>query len=266
MTSDNLKSIECTNSGGIARVVLNQPDRGNPIDAILSQELKQLSISLGEDKNVRVVLLSARGRIFSVGGDIKAFARSRERLPTMVKEWTSDLHSAIARFMRMRAPVIAAVNGSVGGGAVSLVASADLVYATRDARFAAGFARIGFSADSGSTVTLAQRMGLSRAKRFLLLSEVMDATEACAAGLVDVVVGDAQSLFEQAEAAAQKLALGAPLALDAIKQLTLRGRTQGVETQMEDEAQTLARIAHSEDAWEGVTAFVERREPSFNGR
>lgn len=261
-----LKTIECTVSEGVANVVLNQPERGNPIDAVSSRELKGLVNALSERNDVRVVLLGARGRMFSVGGDIKAFVESRAALPAIVKEWTADLHGAIARLMRMRAPVIAAVHGSVGGGSVSLVAAADIVYATQGAKFASGFAQIGFSADSGSTVTLTQRMGWARAKRFLLLSEVIDAQEAKAAGLVDFVVSDGAALAQESAAMARKLAAGAPLALGAIKQLMLRSRTQGAETQMEDEAQTLAAIVRSDDTWEGVQAFLARRQPVFGGR
>jgi 2-(1,2-epoxy-1,2-dihydrophenyl)acetyl-CoA isomerase len=265
MKFEDLKSIDCTVADGIARVVLNQPDRGNPIDGILARELRDLAVMLGEDDTVRAVLMSANGRMFSVGGDIKTFVKRREDLPAIVKTWTTDLHSAIARFMRMRAPVVVAVHGNVGGGSVSLVAAADIVYASRNVKFASGFAQIGFSADSGSTVTLTQRMGLSRAKRFLMLSEVLNAEEAQAAGLVDVVVGE-DRLMQEAEAAAKKFAAGAPLAYAGIKQLMLRARMQGLETQMEDEAQMLAGIVRSDDAWEGVNAFVARRAPKFHGR
>lgn len=266
MSLEGLTTIACTIRDGIARVVLNQPDRGNPIDGTSSRELRQVAVALSEREDVRVVLLSARGRMFSVGGDIKAFAGNRDALPALVKEWTADLHLAIARLMRMRPPVVAVVHGSVGGGSVSLVAAADIVHATRGAKFASGFAQLGFSADSGSTVTLTQRMGWARAKRFLMLSEVIDAEEAQAAGLVDFVANDEQSLVQEAEATARKLASGATLALGAIKQLMLRARTQGAETQMEDEAQTLASLVRSEDAWEGINAFRERREPLFRGQ
>lgn len=258
-------TLELTIDGGIARLVLNQPERGNPVDATSSRELKEVAIALSENDNVRVVLLTARGRAFSVGGDIKTFAKDRAALPTIVKAWTADFHSAIVRLMRMRAPVVAAVHGAVGGGSVSFVAACDLVYASRNVKFGSGFAQIGFSPDSGSTVTLTQRMGLSRAKRFLMLSEVLSAEEAAKAGLVDVVTDEA-TLMQEAEAAAQKLAQAAPLAVCGIKQLMLRTRVQGVEAQMEDEAQTLAGIARSDDAWEGINAFLQRRKPEFRGK
>jgi 2-(1,2-epoxy-1,2-dihydrophenyl)acetyl-CoA isomerase len=260
-----LTSMECTVTGGLARVVLNQPDRGNPIDGAFCRELNALVTELSDRDDVRTVLFSARGKYFSVGGDIKAFSRERDKLSSIVKTWTGDLHLAIVRLMRMRAPVVVAVQGGVAGGSVSLVASADIVYAATGVRFSAAFPAIGFSADSGSTVTLSQRMGPARAKRFLLLSESLDAAEAQAAGLVDFVASP-EALLSEAEATAVKLAAGPTLAYGGIKQTMLRARTQGVESQLEDEAQTLAAIAQSDDAWEGINAFRERRTPAFRGK
>jgi 2-(1,2-epoxy-1,2-dihydrophenyl)acetyl-CoA isomerase len=260
-----LTSMECTVSDGLARVVLNQPDRGNPIDGPFCRELNALVTELSDRADVRAVLVTARGKYFSVGGDIKAFSRERAQLSSIVKSWTGDLHLAIARLMRMNAPVIAAVQGGVAGGSVSLVASADIVFAATDVRFSAAFPAIGFSADSGSTITLSQRMGFARAKRFLLLAESLDAAEAQAAGLVDFVTAP-DDLMKEAEATALKLAAGPTLAYGGIKQTMLRARTQGLESQLEDEAQTLAAIARSDDAWEGINAFRERRPAAFQGK
>jgi 2-(1,2-epoxy-1,2-dihydrophenyl)acetyl-CoA isomerase len=264
MSLAGLQSLDCTIRNGLAHVVLNAPDRGNPIDDVLCGELKDLAVELSERADVRAVLLSARGKYFSVGGDIKAFGREPAELPAIVKRWTADLHSALSRLMRMRAPVVAAVHGSVAGGSVSLVASADIVYAAKEASFSAAFPKIGFSADSGSTITLSQRMGLSRAKRFLLLAERLDATAAQAAGLVDFVT-TGQALMRDAEATATKLAEGPTLAYAGIKRTMLHARTQGLESQMEEEAQTLAAIARSEDVREGLDAFRQKRAPTFRG-
>ncbi len=265
MAFDQLTSLECTIEGGVARLVLNQPDRGNPIDGTTSRELREVVIALSGRDDVRAVLLSARGRFFSVGGDIRTFAAERSALPGIVRTWTADLHSAIARLMRMRQPVIAAVHGGVAGGSVSLVAAADIVYAVESATFTAGFPMIGFSADSGSTVTLSQRMGFHRAKRFLLMSETITASQAEQAGLVDYLSAP-DALMKDAEATAVRLAAGATQAYGGIKQTMVRARSQGLESQMEDEAQTLAAIASSDDAWEGVSAFAAKRKPQFRGR
>ena len=260
-----LTSIECVVSDGLARVTFNAPERGNPIDAAFCREFKELAAQLSVRTDVRAVLLSAKGRFFSVGGDIRSLTRDRSKMPAIVLSWTADLHAAVSRLMRMRAPVVAAVHGNVAGGSVSLVAAADIVYAAEPANFTAAFPMIGFSADSGFTVTLSQRMGFARAKRFLMMSETLGANEAQVAGLVDFVTsGD--TLAETAEQAALKLAAGPTLAYAGIKQTMLRARVQGLETQMEDEAQTLAAISASEDAWEGLRAFIEKRAPNFKGR
>ena len=265
MKIEDMSSMQCTVSDGLAHIVLNQADRGNPIDGVFCREMKALAVELSEREDVRAVLISGKGRFFSVGGDIKSFARERAVIPRIIQNWTADLHSAIGRLVRMRAPVVVAVHGSVAGGSVSFVAAADIIYASDTASFTAGFPMIGFSADSGSTVTLSHRMGFSRAKRFLLMSETIEANEALATGLVDFVTsGD--RLLEEAMAAARKFAAGPTLAYGGIKQTMIRARTQGLETQMEDEVQVLAAISHSDDAWEGLSAFLEKRAPKFHGR
>ena len=265
MNFDDFSSVERVIDDGLARVTLNVPDRGNPIDQTFCREFRELAVELSERDDVRAILLTAKGRFFSVGGDIKSLARERSAIPTIVKSWTADLHSAVARFMRMSAPVVAAVQGDVAGGGVSLVAAADVVYAADTVKFSAAFPMIGFSGDSGSTITLSQRMGLSRAKRFLLMSETINARTALESGLVDFVVSSDQ-LMAEAETTAKKFAVGAKLAYGGIKQTMVKARNQGLESQMEDEAQTLATISHSDDAWEGLRAFLEKRSPKFNGR
>jgi 2-(1,2-epoxy-1,2-dihydrophenyl)acetyl-CoA isomerase len=265
MPFKGLTSLECTVGGGIARVLLNAAERGNPIDGTFCREMNEVAARLSERDDVRAVLLGARGKYFSVGGDIHAFGQDRAELPAIIKIWTADWHSAISRLMRMRAPVIAAVQGTVAGGSVSLVASADVVYAAEGVKFSAAFPSIGFSADSGSTVTLSQRMGHSRAKRFLLLSETIDAREAQSVGLVDFVT-TGEGLMSDAEAMALRLAAGPTLAYGGIKRTMLSARTQGLESQLEEEAQTLATVARSDDVWEGLAAFKAKRAPAFRGK
>jgi 2-(1,2-epoxy-1,2-dihydrophenyl)acetyl-CoA isomerase len=265
MAPNDFLSFTCALDNGLARVHFNRPERGNVIDGTFCRELKQLAVCLSESEAVRAVLITAAGRFFSVGGDIRSFAQDRSALPSLVRTWTADLHSAIARLIRMPAPVVAAVQGDVAGGAVSLMASADVVYAADAVKFSAGFPLIGFSADSGSTVTLSQRMGVSRAKRFLLTGETLDAPAALACGLIDFVTPP-ETLTAEAEKAARAFAAGPKLAYAGVKQLMAKARSQGLESQMEDEASTLATVARSEDAWEGISAFLEKRPPVFKGK
>jgi 2-(1,2-epoxy-1,2-dihydrophenyl)acetyl-CoA isomerase len=258
-------SFECTIAEGLAHIVFAQPDRGNPIDGIFCRELNLAMAELSERDDVRAVLISARGRLFSVGGDLIALAESGEALPRTIKQWTSDLHAAIVRMVRMRAPVVVAVQGNVAGGSVSLMAAGDIVVIGKSARISAAFARIGFTPDSGSTTTVTRRMGPSRSRRFFLMSETMDADVALSAGPVDVIASD-EEVLKQAETIARELASGPTEAFGGIKRLFLQTQNRPLESQMEEEAQTLAAISRTADAREGVKAFREKRRPKFTGK
>lgn len=265
MEEIRLETMRCQIEDGLARIVLTQAERGNPIDGDMGRDLCDLTARLTMRPDVRAVLLTSEGRFFSVGGDIRSFLKDRDALPGNVIAWTATLHMAVSRLQRMNAPVVCAVQGDVAGGSVALAAAADVLLAADGVRFNAAFAMIGYCADSGSTVALASRMGQSRAKRFLLLSEVLTATEAQAAGLVDFV-HPAAALAAEAQAIACRLAAGPTLAYGEIKRTMMSARTTPLESQLENEAQALARIAGTDDAWEGLSAFGERRKPQFRGR
>ena len=258
-------SIRVDMQDGLAVVSLAQPARGNPIDGAFAREFKQVFGDLWDAKGLRAVLLRADGANFSFGGDLKALHAERTELASIVRRWTADLHMGLQRAWKLPAPVVAAVQGFAMGGAAALMAGCDLVLAGESARIGSAFARIGFSCDSGSSVTLAARMGAARARRFVLLGEVLGSQEALHAGLVDRVVPDAR-LQDEALAVARELAQGPTLAYGEIKRLFLRSAGAAPEAQLEDEAMTLARIASSLDAQEGIEAMVERRKPLFRGQ
>jgi 2-(1,2-epoxy-1,2-dihydrophenyl)acetyl-CoA isomerase len=258
-------SFSCDVADGLAHIVLNQPDRGNPVDGDFCREFSLAMAELSEREDIRAVLLSARGKLFSVGGDIAAFERQGAGLPAMIKRWTADLHAAVVRMKRMSAPVVVAVHGHVAGGSVSLMAAADLVVIGKSVRITSAFTRIGFSPDTGSTMTLSARMGPARAKRFFLLAETLDAGAAQSAGLVDLVVDDDRVMAE-AERIGRELASGPTEAYGGIKRLFLQAPNRSFESQLEDEAQTLAAISRAADAREGIKAFREKRTPRFEGR
>ena len=250
---------------GVAHLTLDRPERGNPIDAPFCAELRAIANDLAGRVDVRAVLLKSRGKYFSVGGDVQLFSRNLETLPNKIYEWTADLHVAIARLLRLNAPLVASVHADAMGGAAALIAHCDLVYCASTARLGAAYSRIGYSCDAGSSVAFAARMGLARARRFVLLGEVLDAEEAARAGLVDHVVEDASLLLE-ATGAATRLSRGPTRAYGETRRLFSRALAQPLESQLEEEAQALARVAATEDAREGIMAFVEKRAPVFHGR
>lgn len=258
-------AISVEHRDGLAIVSLSQPERGNPFDGDFTREFRQVALDLWDRPALRAVLLRADGANYSFGGDLKAFYPVRTELAPLVLRWTADLHMGLQRFWQLPVPVVTAVQGFAMGGGVALLAGCDVVLAGESARFGSAFAQLGFSCDSGSSATLSLRMGAARARRFVLLAEVLRSVEAMQCGLVDRVVAD-DALQDQALALAEQLAQGPTLAYGQIKRLFLRAGGAQLEAQLDDEALTLARISASADAQEGIAAMVERRKPTFGGR
>jgi 2-(1,2-epoxy-1,2-dihydrophenyl)acetyl-CoA isomerase len=258
-------SIRVEMKDGLAVLSLAQPARGNPFDGDFTRDFKQVFSDLWDMDGLRAVLLRADGANFSFGGDLKSFQPVRNQLGPLVRRWTADLHMGLQRAWQLPVPIVVAVQGFAMGGGVALLAGCDVVIAAESAKFGSAFAQLGFSCDSGSSVTLTARMGPARARRFVMMAEVLASADALQAGLVDRVVAD-DKLQDEAMAIAQRFANGPTLAYGEIKRLFLRAGAAHIESVLEDEALTLARIATSADAQEGIAAMGEKRKPVFRGR
>jgi 2-(1,2-epoxy-1,2-dihydrophenyl)acetyl-CoA isomerase len=248
----------------VARITLNRPDAANALNMEMGLDLMHASIRASEDPAVRAVILTGAGKMFSGGGDLKSFAAQEDRLPGHLKEVALYLHAAISRFVRMDAPVIAAVNGSAGGAGMSLCLFADLVLAAESAKFTLAYTRAGLSPDGGSTYFLPRIVGVRRALELALTNRVLSAKEACEWGIVTTVVPDAE-LQAEAQTLAKSLAAGATRAFGAAKRLLHHSSAESLETQMELEAQAIADQARTADAREGIAAFIAKRAASFRG-
>ena len=265
MTAADTTPLRLDVAEGIATLTLSQGARGNPIDGPFCRAFLLAALKLWNAPGLRVVHLRGEGSNFSFGGDIKSFSSNLDQLGASVREWTADLHMGLSRFWQLPVPIVAEVHGWAMGGAVALIAGCDVVIAAESARMGSAFAQLGFSCDTGSTVTLSARMGMARARRFVLLAEVLTSGDARQAGLVDQVVPDPE-LSQVAAAMALRLATGPTLAYGEIKRLFLRSQQQPFEAQLEDEALTLARLASTRDGREGISAMAEKRRPHFLGR
>ena len=259
------KTIALSVVDGLARLTLDQPAAGNPFNAEFCKEFGEVGTELNGRKDVRAVLITANGKFFSVGGDIRMFVDTLDTLPEKILEWTAGLHTGVARLKRLDAPLIAAVHGTCMGGGVALIAGCDMVFAGKSARFGAAYPQIAYSCDAGASFALASRMGIARARRFMLFNEMLSAEQANQAGIVDQLVDDA-ALIATAEAAALQLSRGPTRAYGHVRRLIDKALRTPLETQLEDEAQTLYACAGSDDAREGITAFIEKRPAAFKGR
>lgn len=258
------QTMRLERDGAVARLVFTQGDRGNPINGDFCRDFLETANAISEDRSIRAVLIVAEGRNFSFGGDIATFTGELDNLPAMIKRWTAALHVGIARFARIDAPVVVAAQGMTAGGMNGLVAGADYVVAAEESRFFAAYAGIAFCADAGTSIMLSRRMGIARAKRFLLMNEMLDSAGALGVGLVDEVAENGDYVA-RAEAIARQLAEGPTRAFGEIRRLFLSVEDQPLEAQLELEALALARCSGTADAREGITAFAQKRKPVFRG-
>jgi 2-(1,2-epoxy-1,2-dihydrophenyl)acetyl-CoA isomerase len=252
-------------SDGIATVTLNRPEVFNALDAQLARELHDAIIASSEDEAVRVVVLTGTGRAFCAGGDVKGFCDTIDTIGAHVKRLTTELHGAVSRMIRMPKPVISAVNGVAAGGGMSLALAGDLILATASARFTMAYTQIGASPDGSSTFTLPRLVGVKRALELTLLNPVLSAQEAKEWGIVNRVYPD-DAFQAEVQTIATQLAQGPTLAYGRTKALLYSSTSETLETQMEYETLHIAASGKTADFREGVFAFAEKRQPSFQGR
>jgi len=252
-------------AANVATLTLNRPDAYNALNLGLGRELFAASLELDEDPEVRCIVLTGSGRAFCAGGDVKDFVDSLGRIGAHIKELTTYLHGAISRFCRSDTPVIVAVNGVAAGGGFSLALSGDIVIAAESAKLTMAYSKIAASPDGSSSYFLPRLVGLRRAMELYFTNRVLTAREAVEWGLITQAVPDAE-LSSAVTALARELAQGPSKAFGIAKRLLHQSTWESLETQMELEAQGIAACGHTEDFRAGVTAFAEKRTPTFRGR
>jgi 2-(1,2-epoxy-1,2-dihydrophenyl)acetyl-CoA isomerase len=248
----------------VATITLNRPDAYNALNLALGRDLFHAVLEVDEDPAVRAVVITGAGRAFCGGGDVKEFAESLGRIGVLVKELTTYVHGAVSRLVRSPKPVIVAINGVAAGGGLSLALSGDVVLAAESAKLTMAYSKIAATPDGSSSYFLPRLIGLRRTMELYLTNRVLTAKEALDWGLVTRVVPDAE-LAGAAAALARELAQGPTRAYGGAKWLFHQSTHESLETQMELESQAIAASGHTEDFREGVTAFANKRTPTFRG-
>lgn len=263
-TDANYQTLLFAVSDGVATITLNRPDAANAMNLQMVQEFAAAAIRCEQDQAIRAVLINAAGKMFCAGGDLPSFAAAGDGVGALITDITMYLHATVSRLMRMDKPVVVAVNGAAAGAGFSLAMAGDIVLAAESARFSLAYTAIGVSPDGGASYILPRLIGLRRSAELMLTNRRLNSHEAAQWGLVTRVVDDAE-LASEAKEIAQQLAQGATQAFGKVKQLLAASMDNGLETQMALEAQSIAELAMSPDGREGITAFMERRAPTFNG-
>ncbi|CAN5493365.1 enoyl-CoA hydratase/isomerase family protein [soil metagenome] len=250
---------------GIATVTLNRPHAANAMDVPLLIALHRALLRCHRTPTLRVVVLTASGRHFCSGGDIRDFLAHSAQLPSHIKEVSSWLQAVTSAMLALEVPIIARVHGyAAGGGGLGLVGSSDFVIAGRSARFMSGAIGVGMVPDGGLTAILAHLVGFRKAMEIVMLNPTLDAEEALRIGLITRVVPDVD-LDDEVRAVAVSLSRSAPLALAEGKRLLWAGLTSTVGAALPEEARAVVRLAGTADCLEGLSAVDQGRAAIFKG-
>lgn len=251
---------------GVGRITLNRPDSLNAWNEDFGRELNQLLASDAASPEVRSVLITGAGRAFSSGADLKAgfHPHPDDGMPDIRKELGELYHPIIVAVRTLEKPVVAAVNGPAVGIGASLAFACDLVLAAESAYFGLAFVNIGLMPDGGSTLFVPTAVGKARAFQMALLGERVSAQQAVDWGLANFVHPD-DRLMAEANALAAKLAAGPTRSYAGSKRALNRMLYPDLEGQLDLEAELQHALARTRDFREGVSAFVEKREPAFEG-
>jgi enoyl-CoA hydratase/carnithine racemase len=261
------KCLIAETKDGIATLTLNRPERLNALGDTLRDDLHDALTRAVDDSAVRVIVITGAGKGFCSGGDVKAMHDAKERgagRPVLDKVAPSRDRTLL--LMRdAPQPIIAAVNGAAAGAGMNLALGCDIRLASTTARFGETFVKRGLHVDWGGTYFLPRLVGMAKACELIFTGEMIGAEEALRLGIVSAV-HPPEELMPATRELARKIADGPPLAIRLAKRALYHGENTDLRSALEFETFAQNVCSETEDAKEGIRAFVEKRPPTFHGR
>jgi len=243
-------------------VSFNRPDSLNAINAAVHTELSQIFADVAQDRETEVMVLTGKGRAFCAGGDIKWF---QDMTAQQLDGLFIEARKIIIDMLEVEQPIIAAVNGAATGLGATLALFSDVIFAAENAKIGDPHVRVGVVAGDGGAVIWPWLVGAARAKEFLMTGDIISATEAERIGLINHVVPSDQ-LMPKAMEFATRLAKGPTKAIRwtkaSVNKILRDTANLVLDTSLALEKQCFA----TEDHKEAIRAFVEKREPKFQGK
>lgn len=259
---DNGEMVKLEQKEGVLIATLDRP-KANAFNFQMIETLHGALRIAGRDPQVRVVLLTGSGGIFSAGQDVKEFGQAAEAGELSFREHLQRTYNPlILKIRQLDKPVLASVNGPVAGAALGIVLACDLRIAADDARFVVGFSGIGLAPDSGVSLFLPVLIGLGRAAEYTYTNQPISAQQALAWGLVNRLTTP-EALPAAALAWAAELARGPVGAMGLSKRAFNRSVYPNLESVLDYEAHIQEIAGHGPDHREGLQAFIEKRAPIY---
>jgi enoyl-CoA hydratase/carnithine racemase len=264
----NTDELLVDQDGHILTITLNRPDRLNAISHPMLSELSSKLVEADQDSEIRVIILTGKGRGFCAGLDLidsqndGIGSGSQSDRP---RELFNLRDAPITVMWNIDTPVIAAINGGAAGYGMDLTLLADMRIAAESAKMAAVMVKRNIVPESGGTWLLPRLIGWGKAAEIYYRARTLNAQESLEMGLVNTVVPDDQ-LMPTAMEWAREIAANAPLAVQTTKRMMRMGMDETFDTSVDHIMMHLAGMFASEDFKEGVRSFLEKRDPVFTGR
>jgi enoyl-CoA hydratase/carnithine racemase len=259
--ADGSPGVRVRRDGDVVHAVLSNPARRNAITWTMYDQLLSLCDAVDADPAVRVVVIRGDGPAFAAGTDIHQFRDFTDGAQGVAYE--QRVARVLGALLALRVPVLGVVSGPAVGAGLAIAATCDVLVATPDARFGVPVARtLGNCVPAAVVARLQHRVGVARTMTMLLTARLMGAEEARESGFVHAVVAP-EALDETVTGLTARLAANAPLSVAAMKEMDRRLHAAAMAVEADD---LLDRCYGSADFREGVTAFLEHRRPTWEGR
>ncbi len=261
-TEKRMEEVVLKKAPPIAWVTISRPHRLNAITPRMTEELETAARDVAADDSIRVVVIAGEGKkAFSAGADITSFSFGG---PSKAFDASRRMFEVFTAFERMSKPVIAAIDGYAFGGGCELAMACDFRLASKSSQIGLTETNLGIIPGAGGTQRLMKLVGLSKAKEMIYLGTRLSADEALAIGLVDRVFAN-EEFQERVEEFARKLAKRAPLSLKFAKHSLNLASQLPTDLAQYFEAESFALLLSTQDATEGITSFLSKKEPEFKG-
>jgi 2-(1,2-epoxy-1,2-dihydrophenyl)acetyl-CoA isomerase len=265
-TTDLLATLD----EGVLTLTLNRPDARNAMSEAMNRALALQLAQAELDPLVKCVVLTGAGKGFCAGGDVKGMANRNAAGGTLtideaIHRQRVNQRATSGKLFKMPKPTLASLPGAAAGAGLSLALACDLRIMARSAVMTTAFARVGFAGDYGGTYFMTQLVGTAKARQLYYLSERISADQALALGLCNWVC-EPEDLVARTEEIARRLAAGPTVAYRYMKENLNRALAGEVDDCLDLEATHHVHCGATEDHREAAKAFVEKREPVFQGR